>query len=216
MLPHVGERIIIGHVRSLGLHITRERVRQSIRRVDPVNTSLRWHLHISRRTYSVPGPNSLWHIGNNYFLIVLNFTFILDGNHKLIRWKMVLHGGIDGYSRLVVYLRCNNNNRASTVASDFIRATTTYFIPSRVRCDYGRENTDVAKFMLSHRGFDRGSIITGSSVHNQRIERLWRDIFQRVTGSFYKLFYHMEEVGILDPLNITVCITSFCLEYKEQ
>ena len=213
MLPHVGERIIIGHVRSLGLHITRERVRQSIRRVDPVNTSLRWHLHISS---SVPGPNSLWHIGNNYFLIVLNFTFILDGNHKLIRWKMVLHGGIDGYSRLVVYLRCNNNNRASTVASDFIRATTTYFIPSRVHCDYGRENTDVAKFMLSHRGFDRGSIITGSSVHNQRIERLWRDIFQRVTGSFYKLFYHMEEVGILDPLNITVCTTSFCLEYKEQ
>lgn len=67
ILPHAGERIIIGHVHSLGFHIPRERLRQSIRRVDPVNTSLRWHLHISRRTYSVPGPNSLWHIGNiNY------------------------------------------------------------------------------------------------------------------------------------------------------
>ena len=114
---------------------------------------------------------------------------------------MVIHGGIDGYSRLVVYLKCNNNNRASTVANDFVKATTKYFIPSRVRSDYGRENIDVAKFMLTQRGFNRGSVITGSSVHNQRIERLWRDIFQRVTGSFYKLFYCMEEVGILDPLD---------------
>ena len=80
-------------------------------------------------------------------------------------------------------------------------ATTKYFVPSRVHSDYGRENIDVAKFMLTQRGFNRGSVITGSSVHTQRIERLWRDIFQRVTGSFYKLFYCMEELGILDPLD---------------
>ena len=66
---------------------------------------------------------------------------------------MVIHGGIDGYSRLVVYLRCNNNNRASTVANDFVKATTKYFIPSRVCSDYGRENIDVAKCMLTQRGF---------------------------------------------------------------
>jgi hypothetical protein len=185
-LPHVGERVVIGHLNSLGHYITRERVRQSIHRIDPVNTSLRWHLRISRRTYSVPGPNSLWHI---------------DGNHKLIRWKIVIHGGIDGYSRLIVYLKCSSNNRASTVAKSFIDATTKYFIPSRIRCDFGKENIDVAKFMLTHRGFERGSFITGSSVHNQRIERLWRDVFQQVAIIFYKLFYHMEEVGLLNPLN---------------
>ena len=123
---------------------------------------------------------------------------------------MVIHGEIDGYSRLVVYLKCNNNNRAGTVANDFVQATTKYFIPSRVRSDYGMENIDVAKFMLTQRGFDRGSIITGSSVHNQRIERLWRDVFQRVTGSFYKLFYRMEELGISDPLNNSHL---YCLHY---
>jgi hypothetical protein len=31
--------------------------------------------------YEVAGPMSLWHV---------------DANHKLIRWKFVIHGGIDG------------------------------------------------------------------------------------------------------------------------
>ena len=114
---------------------------------------------------------------------------------------MVIHGAIDGFSRLVVYLHCANNNLASTVLKQFVSGTMSYFIPSRVRCDKGTENIDVAKFMLLERGFDRGSVITGSSVHNQRIERLWRDLFRGVTYQYYKLFYGLEALGILDPLN---------------
>ena len=114
---------------------------------------------------------------------------------------MVIHGAIDGYSRLVIYLHCANNNLASTVVEQFVLATRSYFIPSRVRCDKGTENIEVAKFILQKRGFDRGSVITGSLVHNQRIERLWRDVFRGVTFQYYKLFYGLEVLGILDPLN---------------
>ena len=48
---------------------------------------------------------------------------------------------------------------------------------------------------------ERGSIITGESTHNQRIERLWRDVFNGVLCFYYNLFYFMEESSVLDPLN---------------
>ena len=115
---------------------------------------------------------------------------------------MIIHGAIDGYSRVVLYLHCANNNLATTVLEQFLSATIRYcFVPSRVRCDKGSENIEVAKFMLLERGFDRGSVLTGSSVHNQRIERLWRDVFRAVLFQYYKLFHGLEALGLLDPLN---------------
>ena len=127
--------------------------------------------------------------------------FNADGHHKLIRWRLVTHGGIDGYSRLIVYLQCSSNNKASTVYTLFLEATRRYGLPSRVRSDQGGENYTVAVHMLRHRGVDRNSMITGASIHNQRIERLWRDVHQSVTVLYYRLFYFLESQGLLDPLN---------------
>ena len=113
----------------------------------------------------------------------------------MIRWKLITHGGIDGYSRLIVYLQCSSNNRASTVYELFIRAVQQYHLPSRVWSDQGTENVLVAQHMLESRGAERASMITGSSVHNQRIERLWRDLHHGVTKLFYRLFYYLEQQG---------------------
>ena len=60
--PHL-EVMVMDHLRSLRYNVPRARVRSAIRATDPINTALRWQgIVISRRPYSVPGPNLLWHI----------------------------------------------------------------------------------------------------------------------------------------------------------
>lgn len=132
----------------------------------------------------------------------------MDGLHCLVRWRIVIHGCIDGYSRRVVYIRASTNNRANTVLQLFLQAISECGWPSRVRSDIGGENVDVARAMLMVRGVNRASHIAGSSVHNQRIERLWRDIFRCVCHLYYALFYEMEESGLLCP---TTDLDLFCL-----
>ena len=94
-----------GHLQSVGLSVQRCRVRQFVACNDPIHRNMCWHQVLSRRSsYSVPGPNSLWHI---------------DGHHSLIRLRFVIHGGIDGYSRSIVYLQCITNNKAESVSHTF-------------------------------------------------------------------------------------------------
>ena len=149
--------MISGHLKSLGLRVQRQRVRESIVRVDPANVRVRWASVVYRWAYSVPGPNSLWH---------------LDGHHSPVNWGFVVHGGI-GFSRCIVFLQCSTNNKSNTVRQLFQSATNNFGWPSRVRIDCGGENVRVWELTEEHRGPNRGSYLAGSSVHNQRIEQLW-------------------------------------------
>ena len=142
----------------------------------------------------MPGPNALWHI---------------DSYMKLIRWSFVIHGGIDGFSRMIVYLGCSNNNCAATVLGNFQQAVGKYGVPSRVRSDFGAENNAVERFM---QGIDDDGrrMLRGSSVHNQRIERLWRDLFQSVIRLFYRLFHFLERN---DHLHVGDALDIAALQY---
>ena len=137
-------------------------------------------------------------------------SLITDGHHKLIRWKLVTHAGIDGFSRMIVYMKCSANNKSATVYDLFLHAVRRFSLPSRVRSDQGQENRLIALHMIRHYGVQRRSMFVGSSTHNQRIERLWRDLFQSTVRLFYRLFYYLEAKGVLDPINE---MDLFCLHY---
>ena len=84
-----------------------------------------------------------------------------------------MHGGIDGCSRIVIYLKCADNNRANTVLRLFEGAVEEFGLPSRVRSDHAVENVEVERYIIRAYNYDSGRMLTGLSVHNERIERLW-------------------------------------------
>ena len=120
LFPVCGEKIVNGRLRSCNIRVPRQRIRDSLRRVDPSGIQQRCRGVLQRRKYQVASPNDLWHV---------------DGYHKLIRWKLVIHGGIDGYSRLITYLKVAPNNLATTVLNAFLQAVREFGLPSHVRMD---------------------------------------------------------------------------------
>uniref|UniRef100_A0A4W5MRP9 Integrase core domain-containing protein n=1 Tax=Hucho hucho TaxID=62062 RepID=A0A4W5MRP9_9TELE len=97
-----------------------------------------------------------------------------------------------------MYLSAATNNRASTVMNSFLEAVNTYGVPSRVRSDEGGEHVQVVHLMVSTRGLNKNSHLTGRSTHNQRIERLWRDVFGGVLDLFYTSFCNLEREDLLN------------------
>ncbi len=70
-LPNCGYRMIDGHLRSRGIHVTQSRIRSAVQLVDPEGVAHWWRHALKRRQYRVSSPLAFWHI---------------DGNHKLIRY----------------------------------------------------------------------------------------------------------------------------------
>ncbi|KAL4261185.1 hypothetical protein AB1N83_010317 [Pleurotus pulmonarius] len=185
--PDSGIRYLRGFLRKYGLRIPRRRVVSSLKRTSGVRHALRGcHPKIMRRKYQVARPNALWHI---------------DGHHKLIRWGIVIHGIVDGYSRAVTGIRASTSNKASTVLDVFMEAIHSYGIPSRVRGDRGGENRDVSLFMILARGPSRASFMWGPSTRNTRIERLWGEVGSQFARAWRGFFLRLERLHYLKHSN---------------
>ena len=119
--------MIIGILKSENIIVTRQQVRDSIHRVDPITTALKWLRANPRWKYSVRAPNALWHN---------------DGLHKLVHVGFVVHACVDGYSRMITSLGVATNNRAETALHFFMDGVKLYGIPLRVRGDHGTEQSN--------------------------------------------------------------------------
>ena len=91
---------------------------------------------------------------------------------------------------LYIFTRKAINNARSSLYC-FLGAVQQYSSPSCVRTDDGGEFLHLRTFMRRQQGEGRRSAIAGQSVHNVRIERLWRDVY-----------YHMESHNVLNISNV--------------
>mmetsp|Transcript_19384 Transcript_19384/g.43200 ORF Transcript_19384/g.43200 Transcript_19384/m.43200 type:complete len:377 (+) Transcript_19384:26-1156(+) len=190
--PARGQVTTSGALLALGFRVSRGSVRASLERVDPDGLEARRRRPVKRRVYNVTQPHHLWH---------------QDGWHKLIRYGLVVHGCVDGGTRTIIYLACRDNNRSATVLGELMGAVARHQVPARMRGDRGGENILAAAFMLDHRG--GGGYLTGSSKHNTRIERLWRDMRSRSMDYYIALFRRFEEEG----MDITNALHIWVLQY---
>lgn len=182
-------------LRGMGIKASMSRIKQHLRQVDPCGVLLRRSQRIHRREYRVEASNYIWHI---------------DSNHKLIAFRFVLHGCTDGFSRKIIYLRASTNNLADTVLSFFEEGVEACGLPKRVRGDRGVENVRVKDFMELQRPETTNPFIQGRSVHNTRIERLWRETNLHVVSKYKAIFHHLESLELLDEHDE---VDLFCLSY---
>ena len=75
-----------------------------------------------------------------------------------------------------------------------------YGLPKKVRTDHGGENIEVWRMMMNEHS-THTCVITGSSTHNERIERLWRDVHRSVIVTFSDTFRQLEADEQFDHLN---------------
>ena len=57
-------------------------------------------------------------------------------------------------------------------------------------------------------------MITGRSVHNQSIERLWNDMHHCVTSVYYRLFYYLEHQNYLKLGNNFHCYALHAYNFR--
>jgi ABC-type dipeptide/oligopeptide/nickel transport system permease component len=112
--------------------------------------------------YDGQAPGYIWHI---------------DKHHKIGQWGFVIFGAICGYTHQIIALKCSINNKALTLlnALNTSPGMLERGLPDLIRGDAGMENVAIAR-LLNYINGERHFLI-GRSVHNQRIERLWRDLF---------------------------------------
>ena len=161
------------------------------------------HHHVRESSTCADETHSLHGAAESFYAIVIvELVFVLIVNfsipfcHDLCSlqcafsvtyslWKQLLDNQTFVF---LFYSKFSTSNKASTVLDYFIEATRKYSLPSRVRSDRGAENVDVARHMNAARGSNRSSHLVGSSVHNQRTERLHRDT-TRCCLSFIRLLH---------------------------
>lgn len=200
----LGYRKIWQIVRSRGIPVTRQSVMEIVKDLDPEGVQARKKKRLRRRTYSVPGPNFMWHI---------------DGYDKLKPYGFCVHGCIDGFSRRLIWLEVGKTNKQPVVIAQYYLQAVKQLkvVPTRIRSDDGTENAIIEAMHIALRSGDNdahsgvNSFIVGTSPANQKIESFWSQLAKDRPSWWRNFFKELTDCGVLDAANpvIADCIR-FC------
>ena len=140
-------------------------------------------LTVRRRQHHTRTADSVWHS---------------DSTHKLMHWRLIASGCVDGHGRKTMWLKCSDNDRADTTCNCFSNAIEEHQCPYQVRGDEGSENRKIAKCVIATRGEGMRDCIGGKSTRSTRIERFWREHNVNVMKKFHDEFIQSEQLGCLD------------------
>lgn len=177
------------------IHVPRVEVERLMRKLDPEGVEERKRHKLKRRKYGSPGPNHCWHI---------------DGYDKIKPFGFAIHGGIDGYSRRIMWLVVDRTNNDPSVTATFFLDCVEEMggCPTLLRTDCGTENGIMAgiQCFLRADGDDQfageKSHVYGASTSNQRIECWWSYLRRSRLTWWINFFKDLKEEGSFSEDNI--------------
>ncbi len=198
----LGYRLMHHKCVQAGLTVTMNTVRQVIGVLDPAGVRIRSRKRLKRRLYHSNGPNYLWHI---------------DSYDKLRPYGICVHGAIDGFSRLIIWLEAYfTSSNPALVSGYYVDAVTTLgACPLKVRADLGTENSHVEQmhcFLRANEAGDipRASFIYGSSNHNQRIEAWWSLLRRSCSQFWMNVFQDLKDAELFSGDYLDKKLMQFC------
>ena len=187
-----------------GIRASRIVVRLALKLMQPELVNDRRKRRLHRRSYANPGPNFCWHV---------------DGYDKLKPFGFAIHGGIDGFSRKILWLKVGpTNNHPQVIALYYVQALLQYkVVPCLLRTDRGTENVHLEKIQkfLRRNGEDmlggENSFIYGRSTANQRIESWWAILRRQCMTYWINMFKDMCTIGLLNVEDqVHIACLRFC------
>lgn len=182
-----GYRSVWHTLQMEGVQVPRDVVASIVKELDPEGCALRKAKRLKRRKFRSPGPNYCWHV---------------DGYDKLKPYGFPIHGGIDAWSRKIMWLRvCRSNNFPEIPASFYLECVAKHGgCPEKLRTDNGTENGIMATMQCVFRD-DPGAHLYGRSTANQRIEGWWSYLRRNRTTWWINFFTDLIETEDFSPGN---------------
>ena len=212
----IGEKRLLGILKGKGICIQRQRLRDSVNRVDPFGAIQRCNAGIAQcnaRTSTEKKELQSLRVKKDKVEICENVKdtqqpriLRIDSVSKLTKWNITIEFGIDMSSRFITYIKAFNlsDQFPANLFNTFSSSTDNYKMPDKVILDEREANFQIFEYLNEK----KLEIIKPERV--QWITLFKKDMFSNVLSSYVYIFQELETEGSLNILNKT---DLFCLYF---